>query len=93
MSAKNMSRKHISGTARVNLTVNQRVVGSAYYFNNSSMFTSNTFEKATSSISVTNLFPHSIRCIAFLSTSSPDNCNLSAKILCAMFRFFLKIVI
>lgn len=55
------------------------------------MLTSNIFDNDTSSMSVTNLFPHSILCMAFLSISSHANCNLSAKTLCDMFRFFLKI--
>jgi hypothetical protein len=37
-----------------------------------------TFENANSSISVINLFPHSMRWIAFLSKSMPKSCILSA---------------
>ena len=42
---------------------------------------SNTLQKATISISVINLLPHSILWIAFLSKSNPKSCNFSASCL------------
>ena len=52
---------------------------------------SKTFANTTISISVTNLFPHSMRWTAFLSISIPASWSLSASFLCESFsslRFF-----
>lgn len=62
-----------------------------YYFNSIITSTSRACEIATSSISVTNLFPHSMRCMAFLSTSKPKICNLSANALCDVLGFICNL--
>jgi len=46
-----------------------------------SQLTLNIFAKDNNSMSVTNLLPHSILCIAFLSRSMPSSCILSASAL------------
>ena len=57
-------------------------LASYHSVSSSSAVMPNTFAKAFTSMSVTNLFPHSIRCIAFLSRSIPSSCSLSARPLC-----------
>ena len=56
-------------------------IGLLSVFSNSSVVVFKIWAKTFSSISVTNLLPHSIRWIAFLSKSIPFNCNFSANAL------------